>query len=190
MDHKNRAVIGIGSNLSSKFGDCRQTLLESVNRIEALHLMHILAQSPIYRCAAWPVGKGQPDFANMAIVVEVNLNAVDMLELLQEIEDDMGRVRSERWSARVIDLDLLAYDDLVLPSAALWHSVEASDDPAAFLEEVTLPHPRLHKRPFAIIPFADVYPEWIHPVLHRTAAQIAEDIYAGKKQSLELYDSK
>ena len=188
MVNKNKAVIGIGGNLPSLFGDSRQTLLESVRRIEVLSSVRLLAQSPIYRSEAWPVGKEQPDFANMAILIEVGFNATELLEKLQNIENDMGRVRSERWGPRVVDLDLLAYDDLVLPSAALWHSVEGSDDPAAYLEEATVPHPRLHKRPFAIIPFADVYPDWQHPVFNRSAVHLAQTISNGEKPSLALFE--
>lgn len=188
MANKNKAVIGIGGNLPSLFGDCRQTLLESVSRIGDLSSVRLLSQSPIYRSEAWPLGCDQPDFANMAIGIEVGLNATELLEKLHNIENDMGRVRSERWGPRVIDLDLLAYGDLILPSAALWHSVEGSDDPAAFLDEATVPHPRLHKRPFAIIPFADVYPDWQHPVLHSTAENLAQAISNGEKHPLKLFE--
>lgn len=188
MVYENKAVIGIGGNLPSLFGDSRQTLLESVSRIGKLSSVRLLVQSPIYRSAAWPLGHGQPDFANMAILIEVDLNATELLKKLQNIENDMGRVRSERWGPRVVDLDLLAYDGLILPSVALWHSVEESDDPAAFLAEATVPHPRLHKRPFAIIPFADVYPDWQHPVLHCTAAHLVQTILKGEKHPLALFE--
>ncbi len=188
MRSKVKAVIGIGSNLPSPFGCFRQTLLESIRRIKHLPSLQILAQSPLYRSEAWPVGGGQPDYVNMAVLVEVKMSAQELLIALQKIESDMGRVRAERWAARAIDLDLLAFGESISPTVALWHSVEASEDQTAYLEDVTVPHPRLHKRLFAIIPFSDIYPEWQHPILLQTAKEIAERISQGKKHPLELYE--
>lgn len=187
MHSKNKAVIGIGSNLPSSFGDCRQTILESISRIGYLPSAQILAQSPLYRSEAWPIGGGQPDYANMAVLIEVNVSAPELLKVMQKIEIDIGRVRTERWGARVIDLDLLAFGDSISPTIDLWRSVEANEDQSAYFEDITVPHPRLHKRPFAIIPFSDIYPEWHHPILHQTAKELAESISQGKKHPLELY---
>lgn len=188
--HKNIGVISIGSNLPSRFGSVLQTVLEAVRRLGDMGGLTLLKQSPIYRTKPWPEGSDQPDYANMAILVEVQLDAQMLLEAMQKIENAMGRSRNERWGARVIDLDLLAYEDIILPNIALWHQVADNEDPAAFIEEATVPHPRLHKRPFAMIPFADVYPDWIHPVLHLTATKITEALNEGKKQPLELYGDK
>lgn len=188
--HKNRAVISLGSNLPSGFGTILQTVLEAVRRLEEMDGLTVIKQSPIYRTKPWPEGSDQPDYANLAILVDVQFDAQMLLEAMQKIENSMGRIRETRWGARVIDLDLLAYEDIILPNVALWHSVEGNEDPAAFLEEATVPHPRLHKRPFAMIPFADVYPDWIHPVLQLTAKKISEGLNQGKKQPLELYGDK
>ena len=174
--------------MPSRFGTVLQTVLEAVHRLGQMNGLSTIKQSPIYRTKSWPQGSDQPDYANLAVLVAVQLDAAQLLEAMHTIENAMGRIRAERWGARVIDLDLLAYEDLILPTDALWHSVEESENPAAFLEDVTVPHPRLHKRPFAIIPFADVYPDWIHPVLHLTATEIAEGMNGGKKQPLELYE--
>ena len=185
--HKNKAVIALGSNLPSGFDTVLQTVFEAVHRIKKVDGLTVTKQSPIYRTKSWPEGSDQPDYANMAILADVQLDARMLLEEMQKIEDSMGRLRDARWGSRVIDLDLLAYEDSILPNEALWHTVAENEDPAAFLQEVTVPHPRLHKRPFAMIPFADVYPDWIHPVLQLTATKIAEGINEGGKQPLELY---
>lgn len=188
--HKNRAVISIGSNLPSLFGTVLQTVQEAVRLLGVVDGLSIIKQSPIYRTKPWPQGSDQPDYANLAVLVNAQLDAAQLLEAMHKIENAMGRIRNERWGARVIDLDLLAYEGLILPTDTLWHGVEESENPAAFLEDVTVPHPRLHKRPFAIIPFVDVYPDWVHPVLHLTATKIAEGMNEGKKQPLELYEGK
>lgn len=187
---KNKSVISIGSNLSSRFGSVLQTVQEAVDRLEKVDGLTVIKQSNIYRTKSWPEGSDQPDYANLAILADVDLDAQQLLEAMQKIENAMGRTRNERWGARVIDLDLLAYEGAILPNIALWHTVAENEDPAAFLEEVTVPHPRLHKRPFAIIPFVDIYPDWNHPVLQLTATKIAEGLNEGKKQPLELYGDK
>ena len=187
---KNKAVISIGSNLPSRFGSVLQTVLEAVDRLEKEDGLTVIKQSPIYRTKSWPEGSDQPDYANMAILIEVQLDAQILLEGLQKIENAMGRTRDARWGSRVIDLDLLAYEDIILPNITLWHQVAENEDPAAFIEEATVPHPRLHKRPFAMIPFADVYPDWVHPVLQLTATEISAGMSGGKKQPLELYGDK
>ena len=188
MSKKTRAVIGVGGNLPSAFGDVLPTVLESVRRIGEIDGITLVAQSPVYRSKAWPEGSDQPDYANMAILVDVSMNASELLRAMQEIENSMGRMREERWGARVIDLDLLAYEELILPNKGLWLSVAGSEDPMAYLEEVTVPHPRLHKRLFAIKPFADVCPDWYHPVLGHSASQIEALVSKGEKQPLTLYE--
>ena len=190
IGHQNKAVIGIGGNLASSFGTVLQTVLESIRFIGEIEGVEIVKQSAIYRTKAWPEGSEQPDYANMAVLAEVNMDATQLLLALQAIENEMGRVRDKRWGERVIDLDVLAFDDSILPDEAAWNSVAESDDPAFFLKEATVPHPRLHKRLFALKPFVDVYGEWLHPVLGQTAAQLEEAVLAADNQPLGLYEEK
>jgi len=186
--YSNKAVIGIGGNKPSSFGDCDQTLLESVRRIKSLQSVEVVAQSAIYKSKAWPPESNQSDYANMAVLITVTGSAHDLLGACQKIENDMGRIRKERWGARVIDLDLLAFDDSILPNIDIWRGLESNEDPSAFVEDVTVPHPRLHKRPFAMIPFSEVYPDWIHPVFGQTSTALAECLSRGENHQLELYN--
>jgi len=101
----------------------------------------------------------QPWFVNGVVAVETFLPPAELLALLHDVEAEFGRTRNIRNEARILDLDLLAYDDCVM---------NEPDGPI-------LPHPRLHERAFVLLPLADVDPDWRHPV---TGAAIADLIAA------------
>ena len=100
----------------------------------------VTARSSLYRTKAWGV-TDQPDFFNAAALLQTPLSPPDLLRALKRIEHEMGRRETYRWGPRVIDLDILAYDDLTL--------VEA---------ELTIPHARLRERAFALAPLAEIDP--------------------------------
>jgi 2-amino-4-hydroxy-6-hydroxymethyldihydropteridine diphosphokinase len=104
-----------------------------------------------------PVGVvEQPPFLNGAVAIETTLPPRALLELLLEVERTLGRVRSERWGPRTVDLDLLVYGD------------ETVDEP-----ELTVPHPRLHERRFALEPLAELAPELVVPGLGPVSGALA-----------------
>jgi len=92
-------------------------------------------------------GKPQPDYLNGVVRVHTSLAAADLLQELHRIEAQHDRKRLEHWGARTLDLDLLSYEDLVCKSS-----------------DLTLPHPRLHERLFVLQPWADISPDWLHPI--------------------------
>lgn len=131
-----RAYVGLGSNQADPVAQVRRALDE----LDALPHTRQVARSPLYRSA--PVGPAdQPDFINAVAALDTALDADNLLNALQAIEQAHGRVRTRRWGPRTLDLDLLLYDDL------------QRDDP-----HLCLPHPRLHERVFVLRPLYTVAP--------------------------------
>jgi 2-amino-4-hydroxy-6-hydroxymethyldihydropteridine diphosphokinase len=151
-------LVALGSNLSSEaYGDPQNICEAAIHSLESRGLS-VDARSRWFQTAPVPVSD-QPWFVNGVISVLTSLDPADLLSLLHQVEDEFGRTRHVRNEARVLDLDLLAYGDLVL------------DGPAPPL----LPHPRLHERAFVLLPLADIAPDWRHP---RTGAALADMIGA------------
>jgi 2-amino-4-hydroxy-6-hydroxymethyldihydropteridine diphosphokinase len=131
-----RVVLGLGSNL----GDRLATLQAAVDRLTASGLVSIDAVSSVYETD--PVGgPDQPDYLNVVALADTTLSPHGLLSVLQALEADLGRVRTERWGARTLDIDVIDYEGVV------------SDDPA-----LTLPHPRSFARAFVLAPWVEVDP--------------------------------
>jgi 2-amino-4-hydroxy-6-hydroxymethyldihydropteridine diphosphokinase len=137
-----RASVALGANL----GDRAATIRSAVEAVGSLEGVAVVAVSAVYETSAVGGPPGQPAFLNAVLVLETEVSPAFLLEELHGIETDHGRVRDVRWGPRTLDLDLLAYDDLV------------SNDP-----ELTLPHPRAHERAFVLVPWATVDPTFDVP---------------------------
>ena len=148
--------------------------VESAIEIFPHSVCAIRATSSFYRTAAFPAGSG-PDFVNAALAVETSLSPQNFLAMLHDIEEQFGRVRSQRWGPRTLDLDLIGFDDCVLPDRAtydLWATLDASEQQTRAPDELILPHPRLAERAFVLVPLVEVAPDWIHPVSGRSVSQM------------------
>ena len=131
-----RAAIGIGSNV----GDAEANVLRAYERLTELGTL--VARSRLYRSEPWGV-TGQDPFVNAAALLDTALSPHALLHELKRIEAEAGRVVTFRWGPRVLDLDILAYDDMRL----------ADDD-------LIVPHPRLNERAFALVPLAEIDPAY------------------------------
>ena len=160
------AYIGIGSNLGSRLENCRKAL-DLLKR----RGIRVTALSSPYETRPWGMDRpeiehpdllsGQPDFINMAARIETDMEGpLALLEALQEVEREMGRVRREKWGPRIIDLDILLYGD------------EVVDIPDGTEGRLEVPHPLMHLREFVLKPLAEIAPQAIHPVLKKTISQL------------------
>ena len=139
----------LGANLGDKqhtFGLARRYVAELVGSISSI--------SSLYETAAWGV-TDQPTYLNQVLAVATYLAPADVLTQAQAIEQKLGRVRTEKWGSRMIDIDLLFYDALILETPSL-----------------TLPHPLLHERRFTLMPLIEIAPDLIHPVFKKSVHQL------------------
>ena len=141
--------IGIGSNLGNRQENC----LEAIKRLEQ-HGVTVLKRSSLIETEPWGV-TDQPRFINLAIEAETDLAPDELLLLLKNIERSMGRVQTAHWGPRVIDLDILFYDDRIIDSPGL-----------------QIPHPHLHERDFVLMPLTEIAPEKVHPVLKKKVSEL------------------
>ena len=141
--------IGIGSNLGNREENCLKAI-----QFLSQEGIRIRKRSSMHETEPWGM-KDQPRFINMAIEGETGLKPKELLSVLKEIEDGIGRVATYRWGPRLIDLDILLYENLVI------------DTP-----ELTIPHPRMHEREFVLRPLAEIAPDRIHPVLKKTMREL------------------
>ena len=131
-------LIGLGGNL----GEVPAAIAEAVRQLGERGVA-ILARSRLYRTTPWgPVA--QPDFVNGCALGRTTLTPDQLLAVTQGVERDLGRQAGPRWGPRPIDLDILAYDDVVSRAPSL-----------------TLPHPRLTERAFVLVPLAEIAPRWV-----------------------------
>jgi 2-amino-4-hydroxy-6-hydroxymethyldihydropteridine diphosphokinase len=140
--------LGLGTNL----GDREENLRRALDHLAPL--CGPLAVSAVYETPPWGV-TDQPAFLNLVARGHTTLAPVTLLRRLKEIEAAVGRTPSRRWGPRVIDVDILAYDALVLDT-----------------ETLTVPHARLHERAFVLVPLAELDPGWMHPRLRQTAREL------------------
>ncbi len=138
-------------------GDSINYLTTAVEEIEDT-VGHITCKTTVHQTPAW--GKtDQPDFYNMALEVETDLNPLQLLDKTQTIENKLGRVRTEKWGARTLDIDILYCGDLVLND-----------------ERLTIPHPYLHQRKFTLDLLVELNPDFMHPVLGKTNLELQKEV--------------
>jgi len=159
------AFISVGSNLGDKLEQCRR----GVDALAAGGDIRITGTSRMYRTEPVDVAD-QEWFVNGVIRVETGLGPFELLARLQSLQRQAGRAEGGvRFGPRVLDLDILLYDRLVM------------DDP-----RLTLPHPRMHRRRFVLRPLCDIDPDTVHPVLGQTAAALLAALDEDHQQVLEL----
>ena len=149
----NIVYIAFGSNI----GDRGAAIEEALNLIEQ-NEMKIVKRSKIYETE--PYGYvDQPSFLNGAVEVETNLSCRDVLERLLSIENQIGRVREFKWGPRIIDLDIIFYNN------------EIYDE-----EDLKVPHPDMQSRDFVLRPLNELCPDYVHPILGKTIRELLGEL--------------
>lgn len=144
-----KAYLLIGGNMGNRLSN-----LQQARELIEKECGQINAQSSIYQTAAWGL-TDQPDFLNQVLVVTTLLTPEALMQQLLSIEERMGRKRTIKLGPRIIDLDILLIDSLIIYSTLL-----------------TIPHPALPKRKFALLPLVEVAPQLMHPLERKTIAQL------------------
>lgn len=139
--------------LGSNQGDRKQFLAEARRQLNAA-AGSIPKESAVYETAAWGL-HDQPAFLNQVLQLETSLRPEVLLTEIHRIEKSLGRVRQVKWAARVIDIDILYFDDQVIQTPRLH-----------------IPHPHLQDRRFTLLPLVEIAPDWVHPVFHKTNRQL------------------
>ena len=160
MPHQ--VYIGIGSNLGNK----RENYLEALERIAKIPKTRIIKESSVYE--SQPLGDSKEWYINGVIEIETELKPELLLKKFKNIERAMGRKKvRKRWGARIIDIDILLYDSLVMNKKSL-----------------KIPHPEMHQRKFVLIPLSEVAPQVIHPVLSVSISELLVGVKDDKRVSL------
>ena len=166
-------LFAFGSNLPTEVAQPVDIIEQSIVNLN-LRIGGKLTTSCFYRTPAFPKGNG-PDFVNAAGRVDAPISAQDALAICHEIEAEMGRTRQVRWEARVVDIDLIAAGDEVAPSRLEvqgWIDKPLDAQLSQAPDRMILPHPRMHERSFVLRPLLDVAPNWRHPILGLTVAEM------------------
>jgi len=152
-----RLMEGIYLSLGTNLGNREQNLLRACEQLTFNRII-IKKASSVYQTAAW--GKtDQPDFLNQVLEVDTGYNPYFLLKKINLIEAEMGRVRFEKWGERLIDIDLLYYNNQVI------------DD-----EYLNLPHPEIQNRRFILEPMVEIAPKELHPIFNLTQKELLKDI--------------
>lgn len=144
--------LGLGSNL----GNRKSRLEEAIEQISKFAT--VKKTSSIYETEPWGL-KDQPKFLNQVIFVESILGPNELLSRLKKIEQQMGRKKSVHFGPRLIDLDILFYDDLIMKT-----------------DDLTIPHPYLTERAFVLVPLAEIAPTLVHPQKHKTIKALMKEV--------------
>ena len=145
-------LLGLGSNLGDRFNNLNSAIEAFTPEIMVQTISTTYETQPLYVTQ-------QPEFLNLLVRATTTLSPISLLDLIQTLEIELGRKPSVRFGPRVIDVDIIDYNSLILN-----------------LESLTTPHPRLHERLFVLRPLIDIVPNWIHPRTGKTVQQLIDSL--------------
>lgn len=145
----NNVYLLLGSNLGDRLDNLIQAAIQLGEKAGK-----VVKQSHIYETVAWGVGE-QPSYLNQVLQMHTNLFPEGLLQVINQIEASMGRERRTKWESRIIDIDILYYNEII------WQT-----------EQLTIPHPQIANRRFTLVPLAELAPNFVHPVLKITNQEL------------------
>jgi 2-amino-4-hydroxy-6-hydroxymethyldihydropteridine diphosphokinase len=148
----NKAILLIGGNLGDRTGHLREAVAQIDRQVGKVEKM-----SSLYETAAWG-DVAQPDYLNQALLVSTGMDARTLLHTVLAIEHNIGRVRRQKWGARVIDIDIIFYNDMVINQP-----------------DLKIPHPQMPFRQFVLVPLKEILPDWEHPILLQSVSTLLEN---------------
>ena len=157
----NRVYIQLGSNLGDREGYLKQSQAMLIDEIGL-----IIKKSSIYESSPWGV-ENQGSFLNQVLLLETDVKPFDLLDIILNIEKEMGRVRIEKWGERIIDIDILFYNDEIIET-----------------NNLCIPHPYISKRRFVLSPLDEIAKNYIHPILHKTINKLLLECLDEEKVSV------
>lgn len=155
----NKVFFSIGTNLANREQNLSNAIEQIIGQVGPL-----INVSSIYETKAWGV-ENQPDFLNQVLLVDTALSPRETLKTILQIEDDLGRVRTRKWFTRLIDIDILFYEDFIIQE-----------------KDLIIPHPYIQERNFVLAPLVEIAPNFYHPVLKKSIA----DLYIDCKDPLPV----
>jgi 2-amino-4-hydroxy-6-hydroxymethyldihydropteridine diphosphokinase len=160
-----QVYVGVGSNI----GDRKQNFLEALSRLAKLPDTKVIRESSLYESE--PLGDSKDWYVNAVIQIETKFRPDMLLEKFKNIERTMGRKKvKKRWGSRVIDLDILLYDGLIVKK-----------------KNLRIPHPEMPNRKFVLLPLSEIGPQIVHPELGMTVSELLINVNDSKK--VHLYHS-
>ncbi len=152
MAKQNELYLLLGSNLGDRLANIQNATNLVVERVG-----EVLKRSCLYQTAPWGVIE-QPDFLNQVLKIKTALHPIDVLSVILKIEKQLGRERKEIWGARLIDIDILYYADVVVT-----------------MSDLVIPHPQLHNRRFTLVPLVEIAPDYVHPKFKKNNQELLEE---------------
>lgn len=186
---KTRALLAFGANIRSTVGGPADTIIAAQGELARAGVVFVRC-SRLFSTPCVPVGAG-PDFVNSAAQVVTDLTPEALLAALHRVEAAFGRIRTERWAARTLDIDLIAWGDAVRPDAATqtrWREMAPDAQARHAPDGLILPHPRMQDRAFVLIPLAEVAGDWHHPVTGQSIAQMLNALPDRDKDGVKPLD--
>lgn len=156
-----RAYLSIGSNLGDRINYLKKALVKlKQNNIQIIKSSNIIETEPYGY-------KEQGKFLNMAVEIDSDLEPFELMKLISKIESELGRIRTKRWGPRVIDIDIIFYDSLII------------NEP-----DLKIPHPDMQNRFFVLKPLQEIAPNFVHPVLKKTITELLENLNSEGKSKI------